>query len=146
MSSGVGVVMAFAVGLTVLLKRGWMIAAAVTGPLAVAYGVYWLVERPNTTSVFGFPTIPVILRWVRSAEIAAFRGLGHYPVVSWLLLAVLVGGLVVAIAESPKASLRGRLAAAARTHRRRPGLRRAHRRRALDPRGERRPGQPATCT
>jgi hypothetical protein len=111
MCSGVGLVMAFVVGITTFLTRGWKIAAAVVGPLAALYGVYWLVERPKATSVFGYPTVAVVLRWVRSAEIGAFRGLGHYAVVAWLLLAVLVVGLALAISSGRLAAVRGRLAA-----------------------------------
>jgi len=110
MSSGVGVVMALVVGLAMLLRRGWKIAAVLSAPLAAAYGLYWLAERPQTTNPFGFPKLSVILRWVRSAEIGAFRALGHYPVVSWLLLAVLVGGLALALSRHPRTRLRGELA------------------------------------
>jgi hypothetical protein len=110
MSSGIGVVMALVVGLAMLLRRGWKIAAVLTAPLAVVYGVYWLAERPRTTSAFGAPTAAIVLRWVRSAEIGAFQALGHYPVVSWLLLGVLVAGLALALSQHPWTRLRGELA------------------------------------
>ncbi len=49
MSSGVGVAMVFGVGVAVLVRRGWRPAAFSTVPLAGAYGVWWLSQRPETS-------------------------------------------------------------------------------------------------
>jgi hypothetical protein len=95
MCSGVGVAMAFVVGIATLLRRGWRIAIAHTAPLAAVYIVWWLVERPNLSTPFGRPTPRVIVDWVRSAETGTFEALGHFTALGIVLGVVLVAGAVV---------------------------------------------------
>jgi hypothetical protein len=108
MSSGVGVAMAIIVGIAMLVRRGYRIAAMQTAPLAVIYLVWWLIERPELTSAVGRPTIDVVFDWVRSGEIGNFLALGHFQIVAALLVAVLVVGLVLAWSRLDRAELRRR--------------------------------------
>jgi hypothetical protein len=95
LSSGVGVTMAITAGLAIFLRRGWRVALVQTGPLAAAYLVWWLVERPTFSSEFGRPSVATLFRWVRSAETGTFLALGHFRVVAVVLALVFVAGGVL---------------------------------------------------
>lgn len=96
MSSGLGVSMVGAVGLAVLLRRGWRMAALHVAPLAALFGVWAVVAQPTSESIFGRPGAGELLQWVRTTQIATFEAIGHFTVVAVLLAAVLVGGMVLA--------------------------------------------------
>ncbi len=108
MSSSVGITMAVVVGLAMLGRRGWKVALFHTLPLAVAYSVWWLAERPSLSSAAGRPGVGVLFRWVRSGETGIFVALGHFRVVALFLGIVLVVGLVLAWSRLSRAALRRR--------------------------------------
>ncbi len=110
MCSGVGIVMVVIVGLATLIRRGWWAALVNTVPLGLVFGIYWLVERPGLVSIYGRPSIEVIVRWVRSGAIGTFRAIGHYPAVAILLAVLLVVGWVLVVVQ-PDGRSRRRLAA-----------------------------------
>jgi hypothetical protein len=110
MCSGLGVTMAVVVGLATLLRRGWKVAALHTAPLAVLFGVYALIEHPNTSTVFGRPPVSALLRWLRSGEVGTFLGLGHFSLVAALLAIALVSGLVIAVITEHGRARRRRIA------------------------------------
>ena len=89
-----GVVMAVVVGVAVLLRRGWKVAAIHVAPLAAIYVVYALIVHVETSSPFGRPPLSATLRWVRSGEVGTFLGLGHFTVVATTMAVLLVVGLV----------------------------------------------------
>ena len=106
MCSGVGVTMAVIVGVATLLLRGWRVAAFHTVPLAAAYGLWTLIEHPVTGAQgFGRPSLRVLAEWVDSSERGTFAALGHYQVVSLLMVGVLVVGLALAWREERGARL-----------------------------------------
>jgi hypothetical protein len=97
MCSGVGITMALVVGVSVLVQRGWRLAAVHTAPLAAVYGLWALVEQPETTTAgFGYPTIGTIARWVRSSEVGTFTALGRFQVLAAVYALLLVVGLALA--------------------------------------------------
>jgi len=108
LSSGVGIAMAVVAGIATLGRRGWRVALLQTGPIAAIYVAWWTVERPDLTSAFGRPTIPVLIRWVWSGEIGVFLALGHFQVVALLLALVFVAGLALAWMRLDWSSLRRR--------------------------------------
>lgn len=95
-SSAIGVTTTVAVAVAVLLRRGWKPAFVHGAPLAVIYGGWALIAGADTTGPLGRPSFRVLLSWVRSSAIGTFSGLGHFEVVAWLLVALLVVGMVVA--------------------------------------------------
>ena len=96
MSSGVGVSMAVVVGLAVLIRRGWKMALVHTLPLGLLYLAWSAVGHPNTSTVFGRPTLKVLALWVRSTVVGTFLAIGHFQLVATLLALVLVVGLALA--------------------------------------------------
>ncbi|MGZ4726492.1 MAG: hypothetical protein ACXWB2_02130 [Acidimicrobiales bacterium] len=110
MCSGVGVTMVAIVGLATLLRRGWRMAAFHVLPLAAAYGIWALAERPpafqNPTGAGPLHIADVVVRFALQAVRSAFSGLGHVGVVGALLGVVLVVGLVLAWAPISRADWR----------------------------------------
>ena len=105
MSSGLGISMVGAVGLAVLLRRGWRMAALHVAPLATLFGVWALVANPTSGSIFGGPDAGQLLHWVRTTQVATFEAIGHFTVVAVLLVVVLVAGMVLCWAPGRGASL-----------------------------------------
>jgi hypothetical protein len=95
LSSGVGASVIVGVAVAVLLRRGWKMAALHSVPLAVLYGGWALVAGATTSTTIGRPTPRVLLDWVRSSLVGTFLELGHFQVLTWLLLAVLVVGMAL---------------------------------------------------
>jgi hypothetical protein len=95
LSSGVGPLMVVAVGGATLLRRGWRAALFHTVPLAVLYGIWYVIVEPRS-SPFGQPPVEEIWAWVSTGGRAVFDGLGQYPVVAALLALLLVSGLALA--------------------------------------------------
>ena len=107
MCSGIGTTMAFTVGVSTLLRRGWRVAAFHTVPLAAVYLTYVAVEHPDLNT-YGRPPAGVLWDWVRSAVWSGFESLGHFTIVGVVLVAVLVVGTVVATQDNSVAKLRRR--------------------------------------
>ncbi len=114
MCSGIGVAMAIIVGGAVLLRRGWKPAAIQTVPLAIAYGLYVRIQHPQIESPLGRPPIDKVWRWIVNAEVATYRGLGHWAPVEIALVVLLVVGFGLAwfapAQPSPWSARRKRLA------------------------------------
>jgi hypothetical protein len=110
MSSTIGIPMVFAVGVAVLLRRGWRMALAQTVPLAAITGVWllWHVTTgglgPNTDMGTRDPL--ELARWFGSTVSGMFIGLGTYPVVAVLIVALLLVGLWLAWVGRPWRELR----------------------------------------
>jgi hypothetical protein len=108
MCSGVAVTMVIVVGVAVLLRRGWRMAAFHVGPLGTLYVVWWL-SIGHRTYVDHKSTLPDDVTFVRNGTSAAFSGMGQIPGVGLVLAAMLVVGLVLAVAADV-GSVRTRLA------------------------------------
>lgn len=105
MSSGVGISMVGAVGLSVLLRRGWRMAALHVAPLAVLFVGWALVAHPSSGTIFGRPTLGQLVHWVRTTQVATFEAIGHVPALGAVWALVLVVGLVLAIGPGRIGSL-----------------------------------------
>jgi hypothetical protein len=110
--SGVGITMTAVVGLAVLLRRGWRMAALHVVPLAIVFGAWWLVFARSQYSATG-STPTLIMEFVRHGGANAFRKIGRLPGVGVALGVMLVVGLVMAWARLPATELRRRAAAPA---------------------------------
>jgi hypothetical protein len=109
MCSGVAVAMLVAVGLAVVVRRGWRPAALQTVPPMVIYVVWWLLyARDSYDSQRG--ALSLIPGFVAVGLGNAFGKLGQLPFMGWLLAAVVAVGLVVAWWGVPIAELRRRAA------------------------------------
>ncbi len=96
-SSGVGVSTTVAVGVAVLLRRGWRSALTHTAPLAVIQLGWVALVDATVSGPFGRPPLSVLIGWVGDSAVGALIGLGHLVVVAWVLLALLVVGLVLVV-------------------------------------------------
>jgi hypothetical protein len=94
--SGVAVTMTVVVGLAVLLRRGWRIAALHTAPLAVIYAIWWAIVGRTGYTGTGVPSIGRLARYVRTGIGATFSAIGQLPGAGVALGALLLVGLVVA--------------------------------------------------
>ncbi len=112
MCSGVAIGMVLIVGLAMLARRGWRIALLQTVPLALAY-VVWVLVSPKGQAATGYRSqTPVqVVKFVGIGVGSAFGRLAQVPFVGFLLAAVLVAGLVVAIRRSGAGAWRASLAA-----------------------------------
>jgi len=105
MCSGVGVSMIIAVGVAVLLLRGWRLALLHTAPFAAAFLV-WFVWVGHV-GYDGYNASPgQVVRFVRSFVAATFGALGHYRGVGIALGVMLIAGLLVAWLPLDRAALR----------------------------------------
>ena len=105
MCSGVGVAMVVAVGVAVLLLRGWRLALFHTVPLAAVYVTWYIVI--GHTGYTGYRAGPgQVASFVRTFVAASFGAVGHYRGFGWLLGALLVGGLILAWLHLGRAELR----------------------------------------
>ncbi len=100
MCSGIGVTMVVVVGVALLVRRGWRIAAAQTAPLAGMYLVWFVAEKPgvgtNPTHRSGPYIAGQIAHFDLDGVAATFRSIGYFAIVGVALAIVLVVGLVVA--------------------------------------------------
>jgi hypothetical protein len=108
--SGVAVTMAVVVGLAMLVRRGWRIAALHTAPLGVLYLVWWLAVGRDAYEGAG-TTIGRLAVYVRTGIGATFDGMGQLPGAGVALGVLLVVGLVVAWGPLDSAERRKRAAA-----------------------------------
>ena len=105
-SSGVGISLTVAVGVAMLLRRGWTAALVHTVPLAVVYWSWTVVSDASTNGPFGRPPGNVLWGWTRSSAIGTFLGIGRFQVVAALFVVVLVVGLVLTWTPSRGRDLR----------------------------------------
>ncbi len=100
MCSGIGITMALVVGLAVLIRRGWRLAALHTVPLGAMYVTWWLIERPpsgsNPINASQSVIAGIMARFVGRGITAAFGGLGYFWIVGAALAVMLVVGLAMA--------------------------------------------------
>ena len=100
MSSGIGVTMVVVVGLAVLVRRGWRVAALQTAPLGVAYLVWhFAIARDDLGTSQDFSGPLDALRFARTTIAAGFGGLAQVPGLGWALGGLIVGGLVPGLAR-----------------------------------------------
>ncbi len=95
-SSGVGTTTTLMVGIALLLRRGWRMAALQTVPLGLAYGV-WLLAKGESESPLGNPSASDLLAWDRSAVEGTISALSQVPVVAWAWAIVLVAATVLVV-------------------------------------------------
>lgn len=93
--SGVAVTMVIVVGIAVLVRRGWRIAAVHTVPLGVAYLVWWYAYARGSYSTQGITPFGLV-KFVAGTIANVVRAVGSYDVVAALLAVLLIAGLVVA--------------------------------------------------
>jgi hypothetical protein len=102
LSSGIGAVFLAVVGVATLLRRGWKVAAVHVVPLAVVYGAWYLHYRDLNLAEGGFggpqgrAPLGTLANWIWWGLSGVFVSLGHFALVSILLAALLVGGLLLA--------------------------------------------------
>jgi len=110
MSSGVAITMTIVVGLAVLVRRGWRIAALHTLPLAAVFGVWYVAignegfsqqERQGAAEAWGF---------FRTAVGAAYTGIARAPALGWVVGGLIALGLWLAWHDRTRAYLRQRAA------------------------------------
>jgi hypothetical protein len=111
MCSGVAIGMVMIVGIAMLARRGWRIALLQTVPLAVAYAV-WALASPAGQKADGYrsQTPLQVVKFVGIGVGSAFGRLAQVPFVGFVLVAVLVIGLVIAVRRGGVRALRGPLA------------------------------------
>jgi hypothetical protein len=105
MCSGVGVSMIIAVGVAVLLMRGWRPALVHTAPFAAVYLV-WYAWKGHVGYDGYHAGVGQIVSFVRTFVAATFGALGHYRGLGIVLGVLLVSGLIVAWAPLDRAALR----------------------------------------
>jgi hypothetical protein len=94
--SGVAVAMTVAVGLGVLLRRGWRVALLHTVPLAGIY-LCWSRLAPGSSAGENADGVGEVVRFVGIGVQTAFERLGPFPGASVLVVAVLVVGTVCVV-------------------------------------------------
>ena len=105
MSSGLGVIMVAAVGVVMLVKRGWRTAVLATVPLGVVFSVWFVVFNANSIDVVGYHQIFSPRRladWDILGMWSSFRGLatnnfGLTAAVAWALVVLVVVGVACAV-------------------------------------------------
>jgi hypothetical protein len=108
MCSGVAVPMTIAVGVAVLIRRGWHLALFHTVPLGAIYVVWWMTNARGSYD----GAVSDLARWSWNAVEGTFDGLGQIPGVGIALGIVLVVGLIVAWRDTGAAVLRRKAAVA----------------------------------
>src|SRR4051794_608957 len=94
--SDVAIVMIAAVGIAALLRKRWWAAAIQTIPLALVYGAWlWAYGRGARTN----HDVVRISRSARTTISATFDALAQVPFLGWVLGAMLVAGLVLAVQQ-----------------------------------------------
>jgi hypothetical protein len=107
--SGVGVAMAVVVGLAVLMRRGWRIAALHVAPLALAYLVWWAIIG-NKPQQNGRVRAVELAQFVWDGVQGVFGALGQLTGIGLALGVLLIVGLALAWAPLDGDQLRRRAA------------------------------------
>ena len=117
LTSGQAPPIILATGLAVLWRRGWRPAVFHTVPLGVVYGIWYVwagASFQNVTDATGRSVPPIragqYVHFLWTAIIGLFAGLGHFLVVDWVLVVMLVAGVAVAWASTTGAARANRLA------------------------------------
>lgn len=114
MMSGISATMIAAVGLAVLLRRGWRIALRLVGPLIAVFLVWWLAYGHSGSvrkvGAIPSPTLRSDGHFVAHGYERAFHDLGHFGDLGWVLLAVLLVGAPIAWIERRRRAEIARLA------------------------------------
>ena len=108
MCSAVGIVMAGVVGLAVLLRRGWRVAALHVGPLLAVYALWWISIGHNGSQ--GRFELAFVVGWVRNGIGGALDGITQLWGLGILLGVVSVLGVVLAWTRLDIATFRRRAA------------------------------------
>jgi hypothetical protein len=109
MCSGVGVSMIIAVGLAVLLMRGWRLALVHTMPFATLYVIWY--AWVGHVGYDGYHAGPgQVVAFVRTFVATTFGAIGHYRGMGIVLGVLLVAGLVVAWSPMSRRELQQRAA------------------------------------
>jgi hypothetical protein len=106
MSSGVGPPMVIAVGLAVLLRRGWAAALAHVVPLGAIYAAWWFAYGRDGPDALGHASAGETIRFTVSAYRAMFESLGWLAPIGWALAVALVAGLGLAWRHPGRAEVR----------------------------------------
>ncbi len=109
-SSSVGLVMAGAVTLAVLVRRGWQIALVYGVTLGGTYAIWWF-SIGHEGAKNAHPSPEDLARFVQIGVGAAFGALGQAAVVGALLAALAIAGAVLAVRTVPWSTIRRRWAA-----------------------------------
>src|SRR5262249_31941489 len=96
MCSGVGVTMAIAAGVAVLVRRGWRMAIAHTAPLA-AVVLLWSGTYGRDAYGGAKANLAGIFSFVREAFSSVFDGIGQLPGVGIVLGVVVLVGIPLAL-------------------------------------------------
>jgi hypothetical protein len=105
--SGVAVAMTIAVGIAVLIRRGWRLALFHTAPLGAIYVLWWLIEARDAYG-HALGVASDVLEWTWIGSKAAFDGLGQVEGAGIALAVVLVVGLALTCGRTDVAELRRR--------------------------------------
>lgn len=111
-SAGVGVTTTAVVGLAVLIRRGWRPALLHSVPLGLVY-LGWTRVAGAASASIGSPTFKQLWDWVADSVVGTFIAIGHFPVIAWLLVGVLVAGSALVLGpgrDEDLAAIRRRLA------------------------------------
>jgi len=115
MMSGIAITMVFVVGLAVLLRRGWRIAALHVVPPAAGYAVWWAAfghsGKVRQLGAQHALTVGSVLGFVAMGLRGAFSALGHFAGLGAVLALMLVVGFPLARSLRLDAERRSELAA-----------------------------------
>jgi hypothetical protein len=109
--SGAAVPLTIAVGLTILLRRGWQIALLHTAPLAGVFLIWSVAAPPSDESVPRATHLTDVIRFVVTGLRTTFGRVGQLPGFGIVLAGILVGGLALLYAQRGTALLSGPTAA-----------------------------------
>jgi hypothetical protein len=107
MCSSVGLCMVGVLALSALIRRGWRIALAVAGPLAVVY-VVWALSFDVASATVSNITFGAVARFVVTDVHATFKALAQVPALDAIMAAALVVGVAL---RTRQPDARARLAA-----------------------------------
>jgi hypothetical protein len=95
MCSAIGVTMVAVVGVAVLIRRGWRIAAALTLPCTVVYVFWWYGFARGTYRSTPY-SLSELVRFVLGTAVNTFSAIGQVPVAGVALAVLLTVGLLAA--------------------------------------------------
>ena len=93
MTAGVGPILVVVTAATVLLRRGWRAAAALSAPVAAVYLAWYLIEHADSSGPLGSPTTARLAEWIWWSVSGTFVGIGHHRILAVVAAALAVGGL-----------------------------------------------------
>jgi hypothetical protein len=96
MCSAIGVIMAIAVGISTLVRRGWRMAVAHTAPPAAVF-LLWSATYGRDAYGGPKPAVAAVERFTRELLTAVFNGFGQIPGVGVAFAVVVVVGVPLAV-------------------------------------------------